>query len=160
MAVLTNSGRIAAAESVMARPIHMAWGSGNPDWDLNPVPETVDDASLVDEIGRRAASVVSYCIPDLNGEIITPTGRFAASAEPTKNVYLRFNFDFNDAPSATIREIAVFVGTETQAGLPPGQMYFEPSQITDPGTLLVIERIAKIDRSASLKQSFEFVVTF
>ena len=144
----------------MARPIHLAWGGGDPAWDTDPVPETINDALLVDEIGRRLVSTARYCSPDESGEIIVPTGRFTESSVPTRHIYLRFNFDFYDAPAATIREVAVFVGTQTDADLPPGQMYFEPGSVIDPGTLLVIERTQKFDRSPSMRQSFEFVITF
>ena len=73
---------------------------------------------------------------------------------------MRFAFDFTDAPTSIIRELAVMVGTVTNPLLPAGQMYFEPSQVTDPGILLVIEHIQKFERSASVRQTFEFVVTF
>lgn len=160
MAILTNSGRTSVAQSVMLRPIHLAWGSGDPSWDDTPVPESIDDDSLVNEIGRRKAAVVRYCTPDSGGEVVVPTGRFTFSDEPTRHIYMRFNFDFFDAPTAIIRETAVFIGTETDPSLPPGQMYFEPGQIIDRGVLLVIERIPKFERSQSVRQSFEFVVTF
>lgn len=144
----------------MVRPIHLGWGSGDPAWDTTPVPESISDSALVNEVGRRRVSVVRFCEPDANGEIVVPTGRFKESETPTKHLYMRFNFDFFDAPTASIREVAVFIGTETDPELPPGQMYFEPADIVDTGTLLVIERTDKFDRSASVRQSFEFVVTF
>lgn len=160
MAILTNSGRVAMAEAIVARPIHLAWGSGDPDWDTTPVPATISETALVDEVGRRLVSQTRYCTPDPDGEIVVPTGRFTESLTPTKHLYMRFNFDFFDAPTATIREVAVFVGSETDPELPGGQMYFEPADIVSPGTLLVIERTAKFVRSSSVRQSFEFVVTF
>lgn len=160
MAILTNSGRVAMAQSVKAQAIHLAWGSGSAVWDTTPVPESIAATALLAEIGRRAATYVQYCEPDEAGAIIVPTGRFTESATPTKHLYMRFAFDFTDAPTATIRELAVFVGTKIVAGLPVGQMYFEPNQVTDPGTLLVIEHIAKFERSASMRQTFEFVITF
>lgn len=160
MAILTNSGRIAMAISVKAQPIHLAWGSGSAAWDAAPSPESIESTALQAEIGRRKATYVAYCEPDDDGEIIVPTGKFTESATPTKHLYMRFAFDFTDAPTSTIRELAVFVGSQTNPSLPAGQMYFEPSQVTDTGTLLVIEHIQKFDRSASVRQTFEFVVTF
>lgn len=160
MAILTNSGRVAMAMSVKAQPIHLAWGSGDAAWDTTPVPESIDSTALLAEIGRRKATYVAYCEQDVAGEIIVPTGRFAESATPTKHLYMRFAFDFTDAPTSTIRELAVMVGTLTNPALPAGQMYFEPADVTDAGTLLVIEHIPKFDRSASVRQTFEFVVTF
>lgn len=160
MAILTNSGRVAMAQSVKAQPIHLAWGSGSAAWDTTPVPESITATALLAEIGRRAATYVQYCEPNEAGAIIVPTGRFSETATPTKHLYMRFAFDFTDAPTSTIRELAVFVGTQIAAGLPAGQMYFEPGQVTNPGTLLVIEHIQKFERSASVRQTFEFVVTF
>lgn len=160
MAILTNSGRVAMAEAVMQRPIHLAWGSGNAAWDTTPVPVTTSETALVNEIGRRKVTQVRYCTPDAGGEIVVPTGTFTESLVPTRHLYLKFNYDFTDAPAASIREVAVFIGTTTDPGLPVGQMYFEPGDIVTPGILLVVERTPKFDRSPSVRQSFEFVVTF
>ena len=160
MELLNNSGRSAAAESIKLRPLHLAWGSGSAAWDTAPVAESVNDIALVSEIGRRIATSVRFCVPDEAGEIVVPTGRFRETVEPSRNIYLRFNFDFTDAPTSTIREVAVMVGSTTDPDLPAGQMYFEPADVLSPGTLLVLERTSKFDRSPSVRQSFEFVITF
>ena len=144
--------------AVSNEPIHLAWGSGDPDWDTTPVAESITETALVNEVGRRAATSVSYCEPDEAGEIIVPNGRFAESATPTNHLFLRFNFDFADAPLASIREIGIFIGTTINAGLPPGQLYFLPADLLTPGTLLALERIPKITRSTAVRQSFEFVL--
>ena len=57
-------------------------------------------------------------------------------------------------------EQAVFVGTQVAAGLPPGQRLFVPSEIADPGVLLLIEHSPPIVRQASTRETFEFVLTF
>lgn len=172
-AILTNSGRVALAISIMAQPIHLAWGTGLPDWDTTPSLVTKDISDLVAEVGRRACTSADYCYPDAAGTIVVPVGedtdsdgnvtqivdRFTVSATPTNVLYLRFNFDAFDSPSATIRETAIFVGTKTRAGLPAGQLYFAPSDVTDRGTLLMVDRFAKFDRSSAVRQAFEFVVT-
>ncbi len=145
--------------SVANEAIHLAWGSGNPAWDDIPVAESISETALVAEVGRRIATSVRYCTPDVAGEIIVPNGRFAESATPTNHLFLRFNFDFSDAPLATIREIGIFIGTTLVADLPPGQLYFLPAHLLTPGTLLALERIPKITRSAAIRQSFEFVLT-
>lgn len=159
MAILTLSGRAAMAAALKVQPIHLAWGEGDPAWDTTPAPETVDQTALVAEVGRRAATSVVYCEPDAEGEIIVPTGRFTEVAEPTNNLYMRFNFDFVDSPSASIREAAVFIGTQVIDGLPLGQLYFLPAEIDDPGIMLALERFSKFDRSPAIRQSFEYVIT-
>lgn len=158
MAILTNSGRAALAAAIMAKPIHMAWGSGNAAWDSVPVPVTTLATALENEIGRRTATQVKYCTPQAGGELIVPTGEFTESPTPTKYFYMRFNFDFVDAPTSSIREVAVFSDTQLVAGLPVGQRYFPPSSVQSAGILMVIERISKFDRLPSIRQSFEFVI--
>lgn len=159
MAILTTSGRTAMAIAIAAQPLHLAWGSGDAAWDATPVPEPVGATALVQEIGRRTASLIQYCTPDAQGELVVPAGRYAISASPTQHLYLRFNFDFTDASASLIREAGVFLGTVLQSGLPEGQRYFAPADIASPGTLLALERFPKITRSASVRQSFEFVLT-
>jgi hypothetical protein len=160
MAVLVNAGRAAIALSVKAQAIHLAWGSGNSSWDTTPQAEDITQTALVAEVGRRTATQLAFCTPDSGGGIIVPTGSFSISSTPTNNLYMKFSFDFTDSPSATIRELGVFVGTQTNPSLPSGQQYFQPSDIVNPGTLLVLENISKLVRSASVRQMFEFVVTF
>lgn len=160
MAILVNSGRAAAAASVKEQPIHMAWGGGDPAWDDVPVPEPATAEALVNELGRRRATQVLFCTPDPQGELVVPTGRFTASPMPTKHLYMRFAFDFTDAPASTIREIAVFIATAAKDTVPVGQEYLVPSEVESPGMMLALEHIPKLVRSASVRQQFEFVIQF
>lgn len=170
MAILTASGRTAIAASIAAQPIHFAWGSGSPSWDVTHVAEDVNATGLVTEIGRRLVTSVQYVNPDNSGSIVVPvfndasgnsiSKSFSLSTVPTPNLYMRFNFDFTDAPIATIREVAIFVGTIVATGLPVGQLYFTPDQLVSHGTLLALENlIENIQRSPNSRQSFEFVLT-
>lgn len=158
MAILTNSGRAALAAAIMAKPIHLAWGSGNAAWDSAPEAVSTSVTALVNEIGRRTATQIKYCTPQAGGELVVPTGEFTESLTPTKYIYLRFNFDFVDAPNSAIREIAVFSDTQLVPDLPIGQRYFSPSEVQSAGILMVVERISKFDRLPSVRQSFEFVI--
>ena len=159
MAILTQSGRVALTIAVAQSTIHLGWGTGNPAWDTTPIPETTEATALTHEVGRHAATQISYCTPDVNGELIVSTGRFSMSALPTHHLFLRFNFGFNDAPTAEIREFGIFMGTVLIPGIPPGQIYFLPAEIQQPGTLLALEHIPKLTRSTAVRQSFEFVLT-
>lgn len=170
MAILTNSGRTAIAKSIAAQALHFAWGSGLESWGTAPPAESVDASGLVAEVGRRVATSVQYVVPDVNGDVIVPVfndtsggtvqRRFTISPTPTQHLYMRFNFDFSDASAATIRELAIFVGTVVNSGLPSGQKYFTPSEIQDPGTMLALENLKEvIQRSPNSRQSFEFVLT-
>lgn len=160
MAIITESGRIAVAASVKSQQIHMAWGTGDPLWDSSPEPEDVGATALLNEIGRRRVTQTLFCTPSPTGELIVPSGRFSVSEVPTKYIYLRFSFDFDDAPSETIRELGVFVGTQLKPGVPEDKEYVEPSEIESPGQLLVIEHILAMPRSDEVRQQFEFVIQF
>lgn len=160
MALLTNSGRAAVATSIKEVPIHLAWGSGSAEWDVQAPPGSLTTSNLVQEVGRRKVTQTLFCSPDPTGEIVVSEGRFTVSQVPTNYLYLRFAFDFLDAQDATIRELGVFIGTQAKSTTPAGQDYLLPEDIEDPGTLLVLEYIEKLVRSPQIRHQFEFVVQF
>jgi hypothetical protein len=160
MPIIPQSGRVVIAESIAQRPIHVAWGTGDGAW-ITPPSEGSGATGLMAEIGRRTATVVGYVNPDVNGDIIlSNSAKFTASATPTNFLHITASFDFADAPSAQIRETAVFVGTQVEANLPAGQMYFTPDEVVSPGRLLHIENIEPIFRSPAVKEFFEYVIAF
>ena len=59
-----------------------------------------------------------------------------------------------------MREQGLFVGTHTDPQLPVGQKFFVPSQVVEPGILLVLQNSVPIVRQPSTRETFEFVVTF
>lgn len=160
MSILVDAGRVAIAQSIAIRPIHLAWGRGNGSW-IAPPAESITATALQDEIGRRSATEVAYVTPDTGGDIILPNEAvFSRSVTPTNNLYVRTAFDFDEGLSEVIREIAIFVGTVTVGGLPPGQQYFTPAQVLNPGRMLSLENIGPIYRSPAIRESFEVVITF
>lgn len=159
MPILTKSGRVVIAESIKLRNLHMAWGSGDGAW-LTPAAESPDTVALMSEVGRRMVDTVDFVAPDEGGAIILPSGAFSLSGAPTNHIYLKTKFTFTDAPSAVIRELAIFAGTEVVAGLPAGQRYFEPAQVTNPGRMIHIQHFQPIYRSIAVEESFEVVISF
>ncbi len=160
MSILTISGRTAMAEALIEQPIHMAWGVGEATWDnVNPPNESVDAIALVEEVGRRAVFEKRFVVPDDDGDIVVPNGRFSFSDIPTRNAYFSFKLDFEDAADKIIRELAVYTNTETDSALPPGQKYFFGTHITNQGILLLLENITPVYRNAATRETFEFVVT-
>lgn len=172
LATLTNSGRSAIAQAIMDRPLAFGWGTGDPVWDEvndDALPSLVDRKALFNEIGRSLVSSVTFASPDENGGIVVPVGtmpdgsveeaRYATSLEPAPYLYMRCNYDFGDAANAEIREIGVFMDTELADDLPPGQRYFLPSEIKNPGRLLAMQILRpRILRNPSVRQSIEFVL--
>lgn len=160
MTILTTSGRTALAIAVRGQPLHLAWGTGDVAWDTTPEAEPIGATGLVAELGRRAFNTVQYVVTDAEGAIITPSGRYSVSGTPTNMIYVAADFDYTDASSAIIREVGVFLGTQLVAGLPAGQVYFEPGDVADPGTLFALQRVPRITRSPSVRQGFEYVLKF
>ena len=158
---LVNNGRTSFAMGFMNETLHLAWGSGNPDWDdVGVFPDgaptpTVEETALTAELGRRTVTQASYVEPDSNGDIEFPESRYTISATPTRRIYLRIAFLQTEEPAATIREVGLFMGTETtEAG-----NYLEPGDVDDPGLLVVAYRFAGIPRSSARREVFEFVLT-
>jgi hypothetical protein len=161
MAILVKNGRIVLAESIAARPIHLAWGEGDGQWLNNVPPEDVNATALQGEVARRLATQVGYVLPDVTGNIELPNGnRYRLSQTSTNHLYARTQFDYTDGVGAAIRNIAIFVGTEVVGGLPPGQQYFTPAQVSNPGRMLHLEHFPPIFRGSNERESFEVVITF
>jgi hypothetical protein len=161
MATLPLSGRAAIANAISKRPIHIAWGSGDGAW-LTPPAESSSATALIAELGRRVATQFFYVVPDEAGAISVASGRYSASPgnAPTRHLYVTVDFDYAEASSAVVREVAIFSDTVVQSGLPGGQAYFTPGQITDPGLMLYIENLVPIFRNPQTTENFSVVVTF
>jgi hypothetical protein len=161
-AVLTQSGRIAIATALKARPaFHCAWGSGDVSWGNSPPGPPNNATALVAEIARRKSTLVEFCAPvasGATGTIVVPEGQFNVSVTPTSFLYFKFQFEFADAATSTIRELAIFMDTVAAVGVPAGQVYLLPADVANPGTMLALERRAPIVRSATTRQLFEFVL--
>ncbi|WP_250266056.1 hypothetical protein, partial [Rhodovastum atsumiense] len=186
MAILTRSGRTALAIALLEQPIHLAWGTGLAAWDDTPAAESATATALVAEVGRRALTesrfvmnlgdwVVDQIGPPPNGTtkddwglqhadlvpagklLVVPTGRYVdVNPTPSNEVYVRFQFDYEDgaSPPATIREIGVFVGTVIKPSVitaTPGKMYFPPADLQDPGKLLALQHNPKIVRQGNVR---------
>jgi hypothetical protein len=159
MSILTNAGRAALAKGIREQSIFLAWGTGGAEWGETPPPEDIGAEALVNEIGRKALWRSLYVLPDEEGELLLPSGRYAVSAAPTRFLYLQFLFDFTDGAGSTIREMGVFVGGSVVEGLPPGQTYFTPTEVANPGALLMLMHREPIVRVASERFAAETVIS-
>ena len=162
MGIITDSGRAAVALAVKEQPLYLAWGTGGEGWDNERPAEDEQSTGLVAEVGRKALFRSLFVLPDEQGEIsISEESRYAVSVEPTKYLYVEFEFDFKDGAGETIREVGVFMGGEIVSGLPPAQSYFVPSEVLDPGTLLMLEhRETALQRTRSERCLIAYVIPF
>ena len=153
LATLTKTGRAAIALAISSRPLHLAWGSGDPTWDADgaTLPSLVDSTALLNELGRRTPSHIGFVEPDEAGGIVIPvsTGsegavqeaRYRLATEPTPYLYVQTAYAYSDASNAIIREMGLFMDTEFVEGLPEGQRYFVPDDLKNPGLLLAAQII-------------------
>lgn len=159
MSVLTQIGRVAIADALRNLPLHIGWGAGDAAWDASTPPVDTSDTTLLTEVGRKSVLAAGFVTPDPGGLIIVPSGSFSASAEPTSHLLVSATFESTDSPSQTIREAGVFVGTQAAAGLPAGQTYFLPADISNPGRLLVVERFDRFTHGVAQSHTFRFVIS-
>lgn len=128
-------------------------------WHVRPAPPSLAAGGLMAEVGRRKVLNKQFVTPDPNGAILVRTGRFTIVPQATPHLFCSVTFEPNEAPDKNIREIGLFQDTVTQTGLPAGQMYFTPAQVTTPGLLLVLDNIVTVERSPVAYETFNFVIT-
>lgn len=171
LATLTKTGRAAIAKALASHALHLAWGTGKEEWDAPDaaLPSLVNATSLVNELGRRKPAVVNFVEPADDGDIVIPVengaggdiqeARYKQVDHATPYLYIRVNYNFEDASNATIRELAIFMDTVTKPGLPAGQGYFVPGDVEDPGLMVAAQIVEPpINRSPSVRQTIEFVL--
>lgn len=159
MAILTLSGRAAIAAIIKDEPLYLAWGTGDAGWDTTPVAPTINDDDLEAELGRRKVESISFCVADAGGAIEFPGGeKYSTTTTPTGMLYIRVVFAFDDEPTATIRETALFQGTVPAPGH-ESDLYLTAANVQTKGLLMTLDRIPKIVRSASNREIFELILT-
>ena len=169
MSVMPTSGHIALAELIKAQPLHVAWGPGDGTW-VAPVPaEDINDTEIIGELGRRTATVVHYVEPvappadedDAAFVQVPGKGWYQITATPTKYLLVIAQFGFGEEPTATIRQTAVFVGTQIAVGLPPGQRYFTPAEVQFKGRMLQLQNLPEpIPRDSEYRTRFTHLLEF
>ena len=141
-AILPYAGRAKLAEYILSCPIHLAIGDGGVNWGETPPEPEYTATGLTHELGRKAVTRAFFVSADENGEILMPGGLcYTQSETATRQLFFEFLFNFGEGVMESIREVGVFIGTETRSGLPVSQTYFTPDQITDSGTLLQLKHL-------------------
>lgn len=165
MAILTDAARIVLVQYILTRPIHLAIGEGLESWYNNsnhtPDPPDYNATGLIHEVGRKKLTRSFFVEEDDDGEIDMPGGRhYSQSATPTRNIYLQFIFNYGEGIEKIIREVGVFIDTQTKSDLPSKQTYFTPEEITRSGTLIMLEHLDEPDKFTPTKKgSYGTVLT-
>lgn len=124
-------------------------------------PENVEASGLVALLGLRKVSLTQFVTPDPAGDVAVLIDgvqtTFAVSATPTPYLHMRTLYDFADAASETIRELAIVCNSVTDPALPAEQQYFTADQVTALGRILLAQNIGALTRSPAVRESFDFV---
>ncbi len=159
--ILTTEFKKHIAKQIINSDLMLAWGTGDLNWrDEDFSAQSQADANeLVNEIGRRLLLIKSFAVADDNGEIQLPHGCFSATTTESDTVYLRCLFEYEDEPTAVIREYGVFANAKTANNLPAGQQYFTPAQVTEKGQMISYSRLrTPIYRTADTRQTVEIII--
>ena len=117
------------------------------------------ETDLDDEIGRKAASSVSYVVADAGGTIITDGGTWSLSGTKTNHVVVQATFPVGEATGEDIMEFGVFIDVEKEVGVPGGQTYLEPADVADGGVMVLKQKAQAIDKDTVGELSRSFVLT-
>ncbi|MBR1734613.1 MAG: hypothetical protein IJ730_04095 [Alphaproteobacteria bacterium] len=160
MAIVTISGRAGIVRSLKNSSIFLAWGQGDESWTGDEkFSEDPTQTKLIREVGRRIVDEVQFVVGDDQGAIVTQSGRWNISETPTNNLYISARYDAADGNGFKIREFGVFLNTVVKEGLPAGQRYFLPTDIEDPGELLMLENSVPIIRTGDTRYRCSFVMS-
>ena len=145
MATFVETGHIAIATSLFKETFYLALGTLPKDYqkkwtvEQEPPPFNPKNDSLILPIGYKVETLKKFVKEDENGTIEALGKRWSIVDYPTRNIYLEFKLDKEDASLQTIYQTGIYIRTKLKEGLPQGQQYFLPDQIEEEGILLVAE---------------------
>lgn len=175
---LVDEGRKAIASSFKDKADSSYLGLGKfpvgyPDtWtDPAPIVSEVTDPDLIDEfgvqatelleeVGRRKASLVDYCEPDVLGDILVNGTTYKLSTTTTKYLYYKFILDPSDGGSEEICQRALFIDVVPLGSVPPGQYWLIPSELDDPGIMWQLQNVVPANLDPLKKGFYEVVQEF
>ncbi|MFV0410289.1 MAG: hypothetical protein ACK5LJ_11525 [Paracoccus sp. (in: a-proteobacteria)] len=161
MIKLTTAGRASVADILTQQLFHFAWGSGDSAWTASDLGDT-DQTALTAEISRKLITVIGFAMPDSGGSIVIPVGTgsetYSRSVTPTPYLYLKASVLPAEDVGAEIRELGVFIKPTLANGVPAGQSYLLPADVSDAGQLLAYSRFEPMTKTSSTRHEFEFVL--
>ena len=120
-----------------------------------------ENPAATDLISRQLNKVCltkSFVSVDSAGSISVGGVKYSQVVGPTRYLYVAVWLEPTDYPNGIIREVGVFINPTLHAGLPEGQLTFSPSQITAPGTLVLVANYPTIVRNAATRALFDHII--
>lgn len=128
-----------------------------------PQPDRTTGA-LVTETGRVAVGSIQYVMPfDEVGDehasfVIVDSIKYALVEGPASSLLFTAHLAPGDGVGALIREYALFSRAVVDPDLPPGQSYFEPHQIVDPGVMVLSRFRAPVPHDGTVGLDLSIVI--
>ena len=143
---MTEAGRVTMATSIKARNMFLVVGSGT-GWTGTPPAMNGGEESLEAAFGVTKARLVQYVYPDEAGDVRMADGtRWTVTATPTKHLYCEFQLDFEDSPNETVREMAVYLGSQFASSVPAGATYAPIGNVQSVGQFLAMKNTVPRER--------------
>jgi len=159
--VLTEVGHTTLSETMFPKEFFLAWGDLplGEEWDRVPPTEDVNATELIAEVGRVKYLAKEYVVADTTGVLDVDGIKWSISTNPTKYIYLKFQFDQTMNSDSAIFQLGLFTDVVPVAGK-EAETYLLPADIDDIGNIVLIENQAVVYRNSATKEVFEFVITF
>lgn len=145
---LVDASRQTIAGVLNDRALCLALGTGDAGWGAAPPAVAASDAALVAPHAMLRPTVQGFVEPTPGGAITSDDGaEWAVVAGPTAYLYAQWIADFDEGALETVREWAVYFDPQFAGSVGAGQTYIPWADVTTPGALYGIERVAPIARN-------------
>lgn len=169
MSVSTVASHVKRALSFFNDPaIYLGIGKSSA-WadDNNPPAPDTNATTLLELIGFRKADNVYMVVQDnTNGtiayqntkwSIVTPSNAYTQGA---KWVYVSATINYDELPLGYYRQVGVFSGLQLANGVSGSQLALLPAQVSNVGTLEVIDNRQPSNRQTNQKETLSVVIEF
>lgn len=166
MATFVETGHIAIATSLFKETFYLALGTLPKDYqkkwtvEQEPPPFNPKNDSLILPIGYKVETLKKFVKEDENGTIEALGKRWSIVDYPTRNIYLEFKLDKEDAENQTIYQIGLHINLQPKPEVPKAKQFLLPTEVQDEGILLIAENIRPAFKSLGETRTFFTVLTF
>lgn len=127
-----------------------------------PIPSST--ASLDNPIGYKQVSAINLVYPSQNGTINYQGSNWAISSvsnaflNNANYVCIQASINYNELPvNVQYREVGIFVGLQPASGA--SGVALLPSQVSNPGTMILLTYQPPVTRSANEYENLTFIIT-
>ena len=155
---LTDNGHIKICESVQSSTYWLAWGTNGGELG----GEVLSNGILQFEVGRTKETYNYFVQEDAAGVIEVGGKKWTISNEPTKYLYLKFQFPQDANSDKVINEMGLFTDVVlSTAGLTYIDTTADKSNsMSDIGILFETMNQTDLTRDSSTEENYDIIITF